>query len=91
MIGELHDGVVAFEPLSPGRESIMLGLVPVGEIGPVHDPRSLYPVCFRIALPYASSAAWMPARDIADARRQALIRINDWLNAANLRPNGGNT
>lgn len=85
---ELHDGVVAFEPLSPGREAVMLGRVPVGEIGPVHDPRSQYPVCFRINLPFASSAAWMPARDLPDAHRQALQRINDWLNAAGLRPNG---
>jgi hypothetical protein len=30
----------------------------------------------------------MPARDIADAQRQALGKINDWLNAADLRPNG---
>ena len=88
MPGKPHDGVVAFQPASPGRETILLGRVPVGEIGPVHDPRSLYPVCFRISLPFASSAAWMPARDIADAQRQALQKINDWLNAAGLRPDG---
>lgn len=88
MGGELHDGVVAFRPLTPGREQIVLGRIPVGEIGPVHDPRSLYPVCFRLDLPLASSTAWMPARDVRDAQHQALDKINDWLNAAGLRPNG---
>ncbi len=88
MSGELHDGVVAFRPLTPGREQIVLGRVPVGEISPVHDPRSLYRVCFRLDLPLASSTAWMPARDVDDAQRQALDKINDWLNAAGLRPNG---
>jgi hypothetical protein len=85
---ESHHGVVTFNPLSPGRESIMLGRIPVGEIGPVHDPRSLYPLCFRINLPFTSSAAWTPARDIDEAHRQVLGKINDWLNAAGLRPNG---
>jgi hypothetical protein len=89
MGGELHDGVVAFRALSPGRESIVLGKIPVGEIGPVHDPRSLYPVCFRIGLPYASSSAWMPARSIEDARAQAVDKIGHWLDAAGLMPTGG--
>jgi len=84
--GELHDGVVAFRPLSPGRESIMLGAMQVGEISPSADPRSRLPVCFRIYLPGASSNAWRPARDSADAQRQATRNINDWLNAAGLRP-----
>lgn len=88
MAGETHEGVVAFKPLSSGREAVMLGRVPVGEIGPVHDPRSLFSVCFRIDLPLASSSAWMPARDVGDAHRQAIEKINDWLNAADLRPNG---
>jgi len=88
MAGELHDGIVAFRPLSPGREQIVLGRIPVGEVGPVHDPRSQYPVCFRISLPYASSSAWMPARSIEDARHQAIEKINDWLNAAGLTPLG---
>ena len=89
MDGELHQGVVAFQPASPGRETIMLGRVPVGEIAPTHDPRGRYPTCFRIDLPLMSSAAWIPARDIPDAQRQAIGKINDWLNAADLRPNGG--
>ena len=89
MGGELHDGVVAFGPLSPGRESIMLGRVQVGEISPSTDPRSRVPMCFRLDLPGTSSRAWIPARDAADARRQALARINDWMTAAGLRPNGG--
>lgn len=88
MGGELHEGVVAFRPLTPGREQIVLGKIPVGEIGPVHDPRSLYPVCFRIALPYASSAAWMPASSVEEAKRQALDKINQWLELAGLTPAG---
>jgi hypothetical protein len=88
MSGELHEGVVAFANASAGRETIKLGRIPVGEIGPVHDPRSLYPVCFRINLPHASSTAWMPARDLDDARTQALEKINDWLEAAGVRPIG---
>ncbi len=83
-----HNGVVAFEPLAGGRERIKLGQIPVGEISPVHDPRSRFPFCFRIDLPLAQSAAWMPAGSIDDAQRQALGRINDWLNAAQLRPIG---
>jgi len=88
MAGDSHDGVVAFRPLSAGREAIVLGLVDVGEISPVADPRSRFDMCFRLELPGLSSRAWQPARDAADARRQALERINDWLNAADLRPNG---
>lgn len=85
---ELHEGVVEFVPLTPGRETIKLGRIPVGEISPVHDPRSLYPICFRLDLPCASSRAWQPANNIDDAHRQVLGKINDWLNAAGLRPNG---
>lgn len=88
MGGELHDGVVAFRPLTPGREQIVLGKIPVGEIGPVHDPRSLYSTCFRIDLPFLSSRAWQPARDVDDARRQVLDKINHWLLAAGLTPAG---
>lgn len=88
MGGELHDGVVAFRPLTPGREQIVLGKIPVGEIGPVHDPRSPYPVCFRVDLPYASSRPWMPASSVEEAKRQALDKINQWLELAGLRPNG---
>lgn len=88
---DLHDGVVAFRPLSPGRESIMLGRVQVGEISPTMNPRSRVPMCFRLDLPGTSSRAWIPARDVDDARRQALARINDWIIAAGLRPNGGTT
>ncbi len=91
MAGESHDGIVAFRPLSAGREAIVLGLVDIGEISPIADPRSRFDMCFKIDLPGLSSRAWQPARDSADARRQALARINDWLNAADLRPNGGTT
>jgi len=83
---ELHDGVVAFAPLSPGRESIMLGRVQVGEISPIHGGRGRFAACFRIWLPEAHSRAWLPARDVADAQRQALDKINDWLNAAGVVP-----
>jgi hypothetical protein len=89
MAGESHDGVVAFRPLSVGREAIVLGLVDVGEISPVMDPRSRFEMCFRLDLPGSSSRAWQPARDVDDARRQAVAVIGDWLEATNLRPNGG--
>jgi hypothetical protein len=89
MGGELHEGVVAFRPLASGREAVVLGLVDVGEISPVQDPRSRFPICFKIELPGLSSRAWTPARDVVDARRQVLAKINEWLNATNLRPNGG--
>jgi hypothetical protein len=88
MGGELHEGVVAFRPLASGREAVVLGRVDVGEISPVQNPTSVFAMCFRIYLPDASSRAWEPARDIADARRQALARINDWLNAAGVTPIG---
>jgi hypothetical protein len=88
-VSELHDGVVAFRPLSSTREEIVLGRVAVGEIGPTHDPRARFPVCFRLDLPDNSSRAWRPARDMGDARRQALQRINDWMEAAGVRPIGG--
>ena len=88
MDGDRHEGVVAFLPLALGREQIMLGRVPIGEIGPTQGPRPRFPMCFRLDLPGASSRAWHPARDAADARRQAVGKINDWLNAADLRSNG---
>jgi hypothetical protein len=87
MGGELHEGVVAFRPLTPGREAVMLGRVQVGEISPTLNPRGRFPVCFRLSLPDCSSHAWQPAHDVADAQRQAIDKINDWLNAAELRPN----
>jgi hypothetical protein len=85
---ETHEGVVAFKLLSSGRQQILLGAVSVGEISPSMNPRSQFPVCFRIELPDSSSRAWQPARDVTDARRQALEKINDWMIAAGLRPTG---
>lgn len=81
-----HEGVVAFRPLTQSREQIVLGRINVGEIMPTSDPRSRYPTCFRLALPDCSSQPWQPAVDIADARRLALEKINDWLIAAGLQP-----
>jgi len=86
MGGELHDGVVAFEPLTLGREAVMLGRVRVGEIMPIE--RGHWQACFRLQLPEASAASWCPTRSFEEARRLAAIKINDWLNAADLRPNG---
>jgi hypothetical protein len=84
---ESHDGVVAFKPLTLGREAVMLGRVQVGEIMPTE--RGRHQACFRLTLPEAStSSSWRPCADIADARRLACVKINDWLNAADLRPNG---
>ncbi|MBR0687324.1 hypothetical protein JQ594_15440 [Bradyrhizobium manausense] len=85
---ELHDNVVGFRAVSPGRERIVLGRVQVGEIGPAMDPRSRFPICFRLELPDASSKAWQPARDVADARRQAAEKVKDWMVAAGLAPIG---
>jgi len=87
MSGESHEGVVAFRPLPSGREAVTLGCVDVGEISPTQNPLGQFPMCFRVYLPGSSSQAWTPARDSADARRLVLLRINDWLNAAGLRPN----
>lgn len=86
MNGESHDGVVAFTPLALGREAVMLGRVQVGEIMPNDGGR--HQMCFRLLLPDASATSWRPARDLADARRMALAKINDWLNAAGLAPSG---
>lgn len=63
----------------------MLGCVQVGEIMP---SEGRYQACFRLMLPDASGSSWRPARDIEAARRLAAHKINDWLNAADLRPNG---
>jgi hypothetical protein len=86
MSGEAHDGVVAFRPIALGREAVMLGRVQVGEIMPTDGGR--HQACFRLSLPDASASSWRPAADIADARRLALIKVNDWLNAAGVTPTG---
>lgn len=82
---ELHEGVVAFRSLTAGREQIVLGRVQVGEISPT-EGGSIFRVCFRLTLPEASSRPWHPARDVADARRQALEKINEWMIAAGVTP-----
>lgn len=86
MPAEVHEGVVAFQPAALGRETILLGRVQVGEIVPIE--RGAWQASFRLLLPEASATSWRPARDVADARRLALIKINDWLNAAGLAPSG---
>ncbi|WP_316228359.1 MULTISPECIES: hypothetical protein [unclassified Bradyrhizobium] len=86
MGGDLYEGVVAFAPLSPGRESIMLGLVQVGEISPTMHPSARHPTCFRLDLPGVSSRAWHPSRSIEDARRLAAEKIGEWIDAAGLLP-----
>jgi hypothetical protein len=87
---ETHEGVVAFRTDAPGRERILLGRIPIGEIGPVHDDRAPGITSWlRIDLPFVSSRRHLPARDVADARRQALEKINDWMIAAGVRPVGG--
>lgn len=83
-----HEGIVTFEPLTLGREAVLLGKVRVGEIHTIQGDR--HQACFRLHLPEASaSTSYRPASDVADARRLALIKINDWLNAAGLVPAGG--
>ncbi len=86
MGGESHEGVVVFQPASFGRETILLGRVQVGEIMPIE--RGHWAASFRLHLPEASASSWRPARTMDEARRLATIKINDWLNAADLRPNG---
>lgn len=86
MNADLHEGVVAFQPLTLGREAVMLGRVQVGEIMPTAAGR--HQACFRLTLPDVSASSWRPARDLAEARRLACVKINDWLNAAGLRPDG---
>ncbi len=85
-MADSHEGVVAFKPLALAREAVMLGAVQVGEIMPVAGDR--HGACFRLMLPDASATSWRPAPDMEAARRSVLIKINDWLNAADLRPNG---
>jgi hypothetical protein len=85
---EAHEGVVSFEPQPSGRETVLLGRVTVGEISPTADPRSRYTMCFRLALPDSAAMPWQPAIDMAAARRGVLKHLNDWLNAADVRPNG---
>ena len=88
MAGEAHDGVVSFERLTLGREAVMLGKVRVGEISPLESGR--YQACFRLLLTEASAShAWQPARDVIEAKRLALAKVNDWMQAAGLVPVAG--
>lgn len=87
MNGEVHQGVVAFQPTTPGCEAVMLGRIEVGEIGPVRDPRSRFPFYFRIDLPHSRTNARLnPAMSIEDARQKVADKINDWMNAAGVAP-----
>jgi hypothetical protein len=88
MGGEWHEGVVTFRPAAlAGHECIVLGRIPVGEIGPVTDPRSLYPAWYRIDLPYTGVIAKVqPTGSVLDARLRAIETIGNWLNAAGVRP-----
>lgn len=81
-----RDGPVVFKPLAAGRELVMLGLVQVGEIIPLEDQRR-HKASYRIMLPDCAAVSWRPAVDIEAARRGVLHHINEWLNAADLRPN----
>lgn len=86
----LHDGVVVFRPTTPGCEEVMLGRIPIGEIGPVRDPRSRFPFYFRIDLPHSRTNARLnPAMSIEDAREKVTSKINDWMNAAGVVPARG--
>lgn len=89
MAVQVHEGVVAFQPAALGRETILLGRVQVGEIMPIE--RGAFTASFRLLLPEASATSWRPARDVGEARRLALIKINDWLNAAGVAPLGDAT
>lgn len=78
-----RDGV-AFRRLGLGREAVVLGRVTVGEIMEMDGDR--FGACFRLMLPEASATNWRPVRDRDEARRLSSIKVNDWLNAAGLRP-----
>lgn len=87
MSGECNAaGPVVFKTLPAGREAVMLGQVQVGEIMPLEDQRR-HKASYRIMLPDCAAIAWRPVPDIEAARRGVLHHINDWLNAADLRPN----
>lgn len=79
------DGV-AFQRLGLGREAVVLGRVQVGEIMELDGNK--FGACFRLMLPEASATNWRPVRDRDEARRLSSIKVNDWLNAAGLRPIG---
>lgn len=88
MDGELHsDGPVVFTAQPSGRETVSLGRVELGEIVPLLG-NHLFEASYRLRLPDCGLESWRPARTIVQARQQIREKINDWLNAADLRPNG---
>jgi hypothetical protein len=56
MAGEAHEGVVTFEPLTLGREAVLLGKIRVGEVLRLDGGR--HQACFRLNLPEASATSW---------------------------------
>jgi hypothetical protein len=80
------DSTLIFNSLPSGREEVLLGNVMVAEISPAAVP-GRHSHAFRILLPGAG-AAFRPARDLEVARWQVRRQINEWLNAADLVPNG---
>lgn len=82
---DVREGPILFEKLPSGREAAKLGCIVVAEIMPLHHQR--HGACFRVMLPDAAITAWRPTRDIEAARRGVASHVNDWMNAADLRPN----
>lgn len=82
-------GPVVFKAL-PGldREAAMLGQVQVGEIMPLPPGQRRHRSAYRVTLPECAAAGWRPAADIDAARRGVLFHVEQWLSAADLRPNG---
>lgn len=75
-----------FKVQPSGREEVLLGIVMVAEIAPAAVP-GRHSHAYRVLLP-GLVTSFRPARDLAVARWQVARKINDWLNAADLRPNG---
>ena len=80
-------GPLIFVPQPSGREEVMLGKVIVAGIAPAVMPGH-HSHTYRLLLPESGVTSPQPARDIAVARWQVERRVADWLNAADLRPNG---
>lgn len=77
---------VDFRELPSGRQEVMLGAVRVGEIMPLPAGTRRHTHCYRLSLPDSAVTSWQPARDLDIAQWQVCRHVDEWLNAADLRP-----